>query len=241
MSDDSVTIVIYSAVTLTVFIATVFLIVEHLLPAIGIGRARPATPLPPLNPQEAQNLRDVAARMRIRRVEAQDADDQCIICLGEFENPVELIPCGHLFDSDCFVALVETARFNHKCPTCRTQIDFVVPCFRRRPPDETAEQTLASFSQVLRRYNNRIGGAAFFTAGRGHAMLHFALNNFNRLPRRIRSKLIVLFLIGLGYLISPYDLISEGVAGPIVGYLDDVVVLLLIAVILFAIVRNLFL
>lgn len=239
MSDDSITVAIYSGISLTVFISTVYLIVEHLLPAVGIGRAAPAAALPPLDPQEAQNLQDVAARMRIRRVEAQDADDQCIICLGEFDNPVEVIPCGHLFDTDCFVALVETGRFNHKCPTCRTQIDLVVPCFRRRPADETAEQTLAGFSQVLRRYNNRTAGAIFF---QGQAMLHFVWNNFNRLPRRIRGKLVLLFLLGVGYLVSPYDLISEGVVGvSLVGYLDDIVVLLVIAVILFAIVRNLFL
>jgi uncharacterized membrane protein YkvA (DUF1232 family) len=245
MSSDDITLVVYSTVLLTVLIATVYLIVEHLLPAIGIGRAAPPPPLPPLDPQEAQHLRDVAARMRVRRVEAQDADDQCIICLGEFDNPIEAIPCGHLFDSDCFVALIETGRFNNKCPTCRSQIDLVVPCFRRRPPQEPAEQTLANFAAPLRRYNNNAnrnfdGGAAVM-GRRGQALLQFAWTNFNRLPRRIRGQLVALLIFGISYLISPYDLISEGVAGPLIGYLDDVIVILIISVVLFAIVRNMFL
>ena len=51
-------------------------------------------------------------------IEPINADDnECIICLAEFVDPVVLKACRHRF---CFKCLKEWQRMSNKCPTCRS-------------------------------------------------------------------------------------------------------------------------
>lgn len=54
---------------------------------------------------------------------AADTDEECCICLGPPERPVEL-PCGHHFCADCLLRLVSEDRSypNRACPLCRGQL-----------------------------------------------------------------------------------------------------------------------
>jgi len=56
-----------------------------------------------------------------------DTSEECCICLGPPERPVEL-PCGHHFCADCLLRLVSEDRSyqNRSCPLCRGQL-YSVP------------------------------------------------------------------------------------------------------------------
>jgi len=56
-------------------------------------------------------------------VPSDEGDEQCSICLGNPERPVEL-PCGHVFCANCILRLVSEERSyqNRACPLCRGQI-----------------------------------------------------------------------------------------------------------------------
>lgn len=230
---------------LLVVILVVYTSVEFILPAIGIGRRAPRPPLPPLNEQQVQALQEAATRMRRRRIENQNEDQDCVICLGQFENPVELLDCGHLFCSECFVALFQATRRNElKCPTCRSEIKLILPAFhRRRPGDnqQTAEQVMMGFPDEFRRFNNNNNhnnqdNNVMNNATHFGAVMNYIGRNFNRLPRRMKAKIVSLVVVALCYLISPVDLIQDGI--PFWGMVDDVVLIVALSIVAFAIVRN---
>ena len=235
-------LIAYTITLCSLIALIVFTVVEYILPLLGIGKRRNRPPLPPLNQQEAQALQETAQRMRRRRLEHQNEEQECVICLGEFENPVEVLDCGHLYCSECLLALVQTRNFAGKCPTCRDQIKLILPAFHRRPQNQTAEEIMRTFPDDLRRFNhnNPIELHQAFINNGNHfqAVMNYALRNFNRLPPRIKGRIIVLVITGIGYLISPIDFIPDGI--PIFGFMDDLVLIIVLLIIAFAIVRNMF-
>jgi RING finger protein 170 len=236
-SDFPIELAAYVTISFAIIVATVFLVVERLLPLFfGGNQAR----LPPATPDEVQALQQAAQQRRARRVENQNQDADCVICLGAFQTPVEMLNCGHLCCQDCLVALVDAPTFHGKCPICRCDIHFFAPAFHRMPENQTPEQTMANFADSLRRYNNRRNnnGEGNMNNNDFFGIFRYGFRNFNRLPTRMKSKIILYVVVALIYLISPFDLISEAVAGPVFGLIDDVVVLIVATAIIFLIIKR---
>lgn len=251
-------LITYVAVAFSAVVAIVYLIAESFLPSLlqflsfGFFRQPPPPPLPPATADEIRALQEAAQLRRARRVEQQNDDAECVICLGALERPVELLPCAHFFCQDCFCALVDTPAFQNRCPTCRQNIHFVAPAFQRMPPNETAEQTMANFADSLRRFNqdrrylnnnnnNFLNHHNNQFLGTFNMVIQFAMRNFGRLPVRAKLQIFFSVLFALTYLVSPYDLLSEAVAGPVVGFLDDLVVIIIASIIVYVIIKRTFL
>ena len=220
---------LYGACALVVLTAFVFVASDFVA---GLFRA------PPLAPIDPAALLDAAARLRRRRVQAQDGDVDCVVCLGAFQRPCEVLPCAHLFCEDCTVALFQAPNFQRRCPVCRTGVELVVPCFRRYPAERDAALIAASLPEPLRRFNGEAGANGFSWRGL-FASGGFVSRHFFALPLLVRIKVVACFLFALVYLLSPIDLMSESTLGPL-GYLDDVAVVIISQIVLLAVLRQAF-
>jgi hypothetical protein len=222
MDVDGTTVAL--VVTLIAFFGPIVFVVVRL-----VG---PPPPAPRFN---AAELQDVADRLRQRRPAAQDADDTCVVCLAPFARPVEALPCGHVFCSDCVVALIAAPAFTGTCPTCRSPMQLLAPCFRRY---DTSPQRIADeFDDALRRFNAARRNP--LTAGGVAAGVNFAAYNFWNLPLRVRIRIITIVIVVACYVASPFDLVSEAAYGAL-GLVDDALLLLGAAVLLFFLLSRLF-
>jgi RING finger protein 170 len=119
------------------------------------------------------------------------------------------------------------------CPICRQSVNIILPLF----PLETQELTAdyRSLMLNLNSYNKKFSGAPRpymeyiydLPIMLRHAITElFSLNGLNFW---YRIRLVVIMIIAVIYLLSPFDLIPESVYG-IIGIVDDFCILLLLAI-----------
>lgn len=165
-------------------------------------------------------------------------DNHCPVCLNEPRFPIET-NCGHLFCAQCIIVYWRHGQWRGgpvKCPVCRQQVNVLLQCF---PPNaRLADEELNERSRILHDvndYNRRFSGeprpwldyiydlptllrhltSEFFTVG--------------GLMYMFRIRIVLCFVAAIMYLISPLDMIPEAVFG-LFGLLDDVFVVLLLAI-----------
>ncbi|KAJ0026262.1 hypothetical protein Pint_07017 [Pistacia integerrima] len=118
-----------------------------------------------------------------------------------------------------------------KCPLCRRQITLLVPT--QASVSDRHNPSVANTLQQLETYNRLFGGR---TNGLIQRMqdLPFLLRRLLRelvdpqrsLPLVIRARVYITMILSAIYILSPIDIIPEGILG-IVGLLDDLLILLI--------------
>ncbi|XP_065848267.1 uncharacterized protein [Euphorbia lathyris] len=160
------------------------------------------------------------------------ASDCCSVCHGRFKVPVQA-NCSHWFCGDCIMLVWHhgSAIQPCKCPLCRRQITLLVPGGASRRDRHSSE--VAEVLQKIETYNRLFGGQ---TSGLFQRMqdLPFLLRRLMRemmdpqrtLPLVIRARVYIATILSAIYVLSPIDIIPEGILG-IVGLLDDLLIALI--------------
>ncbi|XP_074061767.1 E3 ubiquitin-protein ligase RNF170-like [Macrotis lagotis] len=160
-------------------------------------------------------------------------DLSCPICLHHAALPIET-NCGHLFCGNCLVAYWRYGSWlgTVNCPICRQTVTLLFPVFGE---DDDPPADARRLHQDLRDYNRRFSGQPRPLMDRLWDLPTLLRHAFRELFSvgglfwmfRIR---IVLCLVGaFFYLISPLDLVPEGLFG-ILGFLDDFFVIFLLLI-----------
>ncbi|RWS28556.1 RING finger protein 170-like protein [Leptotrombidium deliense] len=161
-------------------------------------------------------------------------DNQCPVCLNEPNHPVET-NCGHLFCAQCIIVYWRhgTWRGPVPCPVCRQVVSVLLVCFRN--PRNEDQQELQEMLHDINDYNRRFSGGPRpwldYLWDLPTLLRHLSSEFFTvgGLMYMFRIRIVLCFVAAIMYLISPLDMIPEAVFG-ILGLLDDIFVVLLLAI-----------
>lgn len=171
-------------------------------------------------------------RERERVMEGPPANDRCSICHGSFNLPCQA-NCSHWFCGNCILQVWNygSALQPCKCPLCRRQITLLIPS------DASSQQRhnsdAAEILGKIERYNRYFGERSNGLIQRLRD-LPFLLRRLFRdimepqrsLPLVIRARVYLAMFVSAIYIISPVDIIPEGILG-IIGLFDDVLIALI--------------
>jgi len=194
------------------------------------GAAAPAAPAAPGGPDAAEPPAD------------------CPICLDSAKYAIDT-NCAHTFCAACFLQYHEQSggvmRAAVKCPCCRRVVDLVAPTEPGWTAAEKQSEQGRELAAGIASYNARFSGEPRSWAAAAQDTPHLLGRLWRelisggvdsmRLIRQIRFW--GLLLTGALYLLSPFDLLSESLLG-VLGYLDDLMVLLVVAVMLASVFRG---
>jgi RING finger protein 170 len=235
------------------------------LGAYVFGAFRAADPSSSAAGRASDDGTALAAATRLRRkssLQQRGLPDLlvCSICLDLFEHAVET-SCSHAF---CGTCLLEYWRAKGKnspitCPLDRATISFIIPshtlraqcdALRADPPAAPADAAAAAagapmplssarhVDAQLDEYNLRFEQVSRRWAQRNMGFARTMLDDFWTLPCLHKALVCTALMVGIGYMISPFDLLPESQLG-IIGLIDDVVVWLALSVSLGWVMRHL--
>jgi RING finger protein 170 len=182
----------------------------------------------------------------------------CSICLGLFEHAVET-SCSHAFCGTCLLEYWRSKGQSSpiKCPMDRATISFIIPshtlraqcdALRADPPDAPPVAAAAAAGPVhpsarevdgqLDDYNLRFEQVSRRWAQRNIGFARAMLDDFWALPCLHKALVCTALMVGIGYMLSPWDLLPESHLG-IVGFIDDLIVWLALSVTLGWVLRHL--
>ncbi|XP_077241414.1 uncharacterized protein LOC143881947 isoform X3 [Tasmannia lanceolata] len=126
-------------------------------------------------------------------------NDCCSICHDPFNLPCQA-NCSHWFCGNCFMRVWHHASILQpcKCPICRRLVTLLIPS-----EDALSQRSDPEAGQVLEnveKYNRLFGGGS-------HGLIQMAAS--------------------IIYVVSPVDIIPEGLFG-ILGLLDDLIIVLIV-------------
>ncbi|MED6205101.1 hypothetical protein PIB30_015012 [Stylosanthes scabra] len=163
---------------------------------------------------------------------APPANDMCSVCHGNFNTPCQS-NCSHWFCANCIMLVWHhgSAVQPCKCPLCRRPITLLVPTddslSHRHDPE------VANALDKIQRYNRLFGereGGLLQRLQDLPFLLRRLLRDFSdprrSLPLVIRARVYIAMILSVVYIISPIDIIPEGILG-IVGLLDDLLIVLI--------------
>ncbi|OWF47379.1 E3 ubiquitin-protein ligase RNF170-like [Mizuhopecten yessoensis] len=167
----------------------------------------------------------------------------CPICLGEMEYGVDT-NCGHYFCGNCIIAYWQHGSWLGAvaCPVCRQQVTLLLVAFSPEEMNNNSEEK-ANIMREINSYNRRFSGQPRSIGEHLRdlptLMRHFVGEFFTvgGLIWMFRLRVIVCFLAALLYFISPLDIIPEAMFG-LFGFLDDLFILLLLAIYISIIYRQ---
>ncbi|RWS15692.1 RING finger protein 170-like protein, partial [Dinothrombium tinctorium] len=165
-------------------------------------------------------------------------DNQCPVCLHEPVYPIET-NCGHLFCAQCIIVYWRhgTWRGPVPCPVCRQLVSVLLVCFRnaRLMSGEEDSTEVQAILHDINDYNRRYSGGPRpwldYLWDLPTLLRHLSSEFFTvgGLMYMFRIRIVLCFVAAIMYLISPLDMIPEAVFG-ILGLLDDLFVVLLLAI-----------
>ncbi|KAL3868909.1 hypothetical protein ACJMK2_041853 [Sinanodonta woodiana] len=171
-------------------------------------------------------------------------DQTCPVCLGQAEYAVET-NCGHLFCGSCLYAYWRHGNWLGavRCPVCRTQVSLMLRNFSPSEQNNVNSPERQQVEDQINQYNRRFSGEP--RPWRGYiqdlpTLFRHAMSEFfsvGGLVWMFRFRIIMCFIAAFLYFISPLDIIPEAVFG-ILGFFDDLFILLLLAIYITIIYRN---
>ncbi|KAJ6348812.1 hypothetical protein OIU77_006400 [Salix suchowensis] len=159
-------------------------------------------------------------------------NDCCSICHGHFKIACQA-NCSHWFCGDCIMLVWHHGSVLQpcKCPLCRRQITLLVP--GEASLRERSDSDVAEVIGKIERYNHLFGGNSSGLIQRMQdlpfllrRLLQEIMDPQRSLPLVIRARVYISVILSAIYIISPVDIIPEGLLG-IVGLLDDLLVVLI--------------
>lgn len=197
--------------------------------------------------QQRQQPAAAAGAGAVVRPPHYGSDAQCPICLAEPRHPVET-NCGHLFCANCLVSYWHHGNWGGavRCPVCRQQVSVMLRCFQDQQVAEETDAQREERARLLRDindYNRRYSGEP--RPWLDHlrdlpTLLRHAGSEFfsvGGIMYMFRLRIVLCFVAAIMYLISPLDMIPEAIFG-ILGLLDDLFVVLLLAIYVTVIYRR---
>ncbi|EFX74792.1 hypothetical protein DAPPUDRAFT_56655, partial [Daphnia pulex] len=196
-----------------------------------------------VHPEERENVNLLRESMRGTKIQPRrryGQQNQCPVCLNDIEYEVET-NCGHIFCCRCWLAYRAHGSFLGavRCPVCRQQVTILFQGFSENELNPASgsdeEPDLATFIREINSYNRRYSGEPrpFWENIRELPVLFrhilsevFSEGGFLYLYRLRVSLLVIGCVI---YLLSPLDIIPEAAFG-LLGLVDDLLVLLVVAV-----------
>ncbi|KAF2356632.1 Zinc finger C3HC4 RING-type [Trinorchestia longiramus] len=167
------------------------------------------------------------------RVRGDDDQSECPICMDRVRYGAET-NCGHLFCCDCILRVWEE-NVNRMacitCPYCRQDVKMLLCCYSSTECSSRSGAVTEEREQNTRRLNNynrlHSQDSSYWEHVRElpTVLRHVwaELFTWNGLQLFYRVRVVLCFLVGLLYAISPFDLLPEAMLG-IIGLLDDVMV-----------------
>ncbi|KAL6893735.1 hypothetical protein ACP4OV_007833 [Aristida adscensionis] len=132
-----------------------------------------------------------------------------------------------------------------KCPICRRLINLLVPA--NLPEQEDGDPQVQQVLGEIQHYNRIFGGAPRSLTQRLQDLPFFIRRLFRELldPQRtlplvFRARMMMMVALSAVYVLSPVDIVPESVWG-LVGYFDDLLILLVVFLHLAAVYRSLLL
>lgn len=191
--------------------------------------------VPPTSANGVGPDRESQAGPTQRPIRANHGDLQCPVCLADAQFAVQT-NCSHIFCGNCIITYWRHGRWLGavKCPVCRQTVTLLLINFTHEEHNIATEEKRAIVDSIYQ-YNRRFSGEP--RSWREHlrdlpTLLRHAFSEFftvGGLVWMFRLRILVCFFAALLYFISPFDIIPEAVFG-ILGLLDDVFVLLLLAI-----------
>lgn len=168
---------------------------------------------------------------------------ECPICMDSYSFPVAT-NCGHLFCARCFCLHWQRTFYSRQinCPMCRGHVQSLQKQFTEAEHARTDPEKLAIVAD-LDLFNRWYSGQSVPLWQRLRDLPHLLSAAFRLLltgeatPMLLRSRLVLLSLCVILYIISPLDLIPEMVTG-LFGLLDDLLVFFIFGAHLYAIYRT---
>ncbi|KFK44346.1 hypothetical protein AALP_AA1G245800 [Arabis alpina] len=157
-------------------------------------------------------------------------NDVCSICHSHFNAPCQA-NCSHWFCGKCIMLVWRygSTLSPCKCPLCRRPITLLVPsedALRGRNDDATVSEALRD----VETYNRVFGGQSNGLVQRMRdlpfllpRLLREMMDPQRTLPLVIRARVYIALIMSAIYIISPIDIIPEGVLG-VIGLLDDLLI-----------------
>ncbi|KAG0579899.1 hypothetical protein M758_4G134100 [Ceratodon purpureus] len=181
---------------------------------------------PPLEPTMSSN--SFTALM-----DAPPDNDCCSVCHDSFTLPCQA-NCAHWFCGDCILRVWQHSPVLQpcKCPICRRAITLLIPTevLESQQQDPEVERIMRDIAK----YNRIFGGGPVSLMERVRDMPLLLRRMVGELmdPQRaiplVHRTRIIFFLVLLAvYVLSPLDVIPEGVLG-LVGLLDDLLVIVMV-------------
>ncbi|XP_072970595.1 uncharacterized protein [Typha angustifolia] len=176
-------------------------------------------------------------------MELPPENDCCSVCHDEFTLPCQA-NCSHWFCAQCILRVWHhgSALQPCKCPICRRFITLLVPAdgLRRQQQGTEDSQTIEN----IEKYNRIFGGGSRSLIQRLQDLPFFIRRLFREimdpqrtLPFVFRARMIFAMVLSALYVLSPVDILPEAFLG-IVGFLDDLLILLIVFLHLAAIYRS---
>lgn len=173
-----------------------------------------------------------------RRIEEarNRADQTCAICIGNASYTV-LTNCSHIFCCECMHRYWDHrgTRFSPvSCAICRTVVTMLLPVNWPSREGATSIQTLETNAAHVDDYNRRFCG--------NRSMIDYlwdlpqlipfilrSLMGFNGLLIMFRVRVVLILAAILAYILMPLDIFPENTYG-LIGFLDDIFVVVLMAI-----------
>ncbi|XP_020081026.1 E3 ubiquitin-protein ligase RNF170-like [Ananas comosus] len=168
---------------------------------------------------------------------------RCLVCNDEIELPHQA-NCSHWFCGHCILGVWHhgSALRPCNCPTCHRPITLLIPSEDALWRRYDSEASLVM--ERIEKYNSRFGRSS-----QGFLQclmdLPFYIQRLSRelmdpqgsLPLLFHVQVFMTVLLGCLYILSPIDVFSERIFGP-VGLIDDALVLLFVFVHIASIYRS---
>lgn len=207
-----------------------------------------------VHPEEQDNVDSVRQTISGTGVDGQVAprrfnsdNNMCPVCLNDAHFAVET-NCGHIFCGRCMIAYRNHGNWTGavRCPVCRQQVTILFQLFtddevNTADPDEAVQRN--RLQGEIGAYNRRFSGQPrplMDYVRELPTLLRHLWNEFfsvGGLVYMFRLRIVLCLLAALTYLVSPLDILPEAAFG-ILGLMDDVFVLVLIAIYLSMIYRG---
>ncbi|KAH9504149.1 hypothetical protein Btru_065113 [Bulinus truncatus] len=150
---------------------------------------------------------------------ANDGHLQCPICLGSAALAVET-NCGHVFCGHCMVTYWEHQTWLGavRCPSCRTQVSLLLLNFTSEEHALESDEKRDIITKI-NQYNRRFSGEARTIQEYLQdlpTLLRHAFQEFfsiGGLMWMFRLRIVILIFAAFVYLVSPLDILPEGVFG----------------------------
>ncbi|RWW29679.1 hypothetical protein GW17_00005788 [Ensete ventricosum] len=166
-------------------------------------------------------------------MESPPEEDFCSICHDSFTLPCQA-NCSHWFCGHCILRVWHhgSALQPCKCPICRRVITLLIPT--DAAVQERQDPEASRVLENIEKYNRNFGGGSSSLIQRLRDLPFFIrrllremMDPQRSLPFVLRVRVILAMALSAIYVLSPVDIIPEGVFG-FVGFLDDLIILLIV-------------